>query len=97
MQTQTLNYYRFWLVMVGIICAIMSLHAALGFVAGLALAFAGVILPMFKDKIMSITSKIEDKVEEKVSSRGKKKRLKKSRPRLKTIRKNLKKRKWLVG
>jgi len=72
MQTQTLNYYRFWLVMVGIICAIMSLQAALGFVAGLALAFAGVILPMFKDKIMSITSKIEDKVEEKVSSRGKK-------------------------
>ena len=71
MQKQTLNYYRFWLVMVGIICAIMSLHAFLGFVAGLALAFAGIILPMFKDKIMSITSKIEDKVEEKVSKRGK--------------------------
>jgi Na+-translocating ferredoxin:NAD+ oxidoreductase RnfG subunit len=67
MQQQTLNYYRFWMVMVGAIGAIVSLHPFMGFIAGVALAFGGVVLPMFKGKIMSVTSKIENTVEQKVS------------------------------
>jgi hypothetical protein len=67
MQQQTLNYYRFWMVMVGIIGVILSLHPFMGFLAGLVLAFGGIVLPMFKGKIMSVSSKIEDKVGEKIA------------------------------
>jgi len=71
MQQQTANYYRFWLVMVGALAAILSLHPAVGFIAGLALVGAGVVLPLFQGKVMSLTTKVEKTVEQKISERTK--------------------------
>ena len=67
MQQQTLNYYRFWMVMVGVVGLIVSLHWTLGLLAAVVLVIAGIVLPMFKGKIMSVSSKIEDTVEAKVA------------------------------
>ncbi len=65
---QTVNYYRFWLLMVGAIC-VATIHEGLALILGVGLLVLGLVLPIFSVKIMAMGSKIENTVGEKVADK----------------------------
>ena len=73
MQRQSINYYRFWLVMAGGLCVVSALPSSLGFIAGLAIVALGVVLPIFSGKIIAAGDKIEHRVTDQMSKKGKSK------------------------
>ncbi len=65
---QTINYYRFWLLMVGAVC-IASISPVIAVLIGLGAVGLGLVLPIFSKQIMAMGSKIETSVNKKVEKK----------------------------